>query len=157
MFFTKTADIDRSSCKVLCSTECIRTCGMAVNTSYQHSYQQSYLCVDVVLFSPALGSFVTTAVWPVAPWTAHAFHQGLRSLEPLRGRPTAVHSGPIRECILFVSRQTYGRTKHLDVRNHSSHDASDIGGSSHHFIHLSQSVPPILPVFKNILSKVNNV
>lgn len=45
MFFTKTADTDRSSCKVLCSTECVRTCSMAVTMS---QLSQSYLCVNVV-------------------------------------------------------------------------------------------------------------
>lgn len=108
------------------------------------------------MFSPALGSFVTTAVWLTAPWTSHALHQGLRSPEPLLRGLTAVHSGQTRECIAFISRQVYGRKKHLDVWNHNSHDASDIRGCTHHFIHLSQSVPPILPVSKNFLSKVNN-
>lgn len=59
------------------------------------------------MFSPALGSFVTTAVWLAAQWTAHALHQGLRSPEPLLEGPTAVHSGQTRECLAFVSWQVY--------------------------------------------------
>lgn len=154
MFFTKTADIDRSSCKVLCSSECVRTCSMAVNMSQLLAV--IFYVFMWFMFSPALGSFVTTAVWLTAPWTSHALHQGLRSPEPLLGGLTAVHSGQTRECIAFISRQVYRRKKHLDVWNYNSHDAFDIRGCTHHFIHLSQSVPPILPVSKNFLSKVNN-
>lgn len=36
IFFTKTADIDRSSCKVLCSTECVRT--WRIHTSVTNSH-----------------------------------------------------------------------------------------------------------------------
>lgn len=157
MFFTRTADIDRSSCNVVCSTECVRTCGEAVATSQSVSHQRSYLCVDAVWFSPALGSVGTTAVRPAAPWTAHASRQGLGSPEPPLGRPTAAHSGQAREGLPFGGGQIYRRTKHLRVRSHSSRGASDAGGRPHHFIHLSQSVPPILPVFQNTLSKVDNV